>query len=77
VRQRLEFEAEDFVPVSYSGGVFSAGALILDPFRRHLAARSGAFRLRSPILTPSIGAAIYAARLAAQPLSAAAIQRLR
>jgi N-acetylglucosamine kinase-like BadF-type ATPase len=77
VRQRLEFEATDVVPVSYSGGVFSAGALILEPFRRHLAARSAAFDLRSPILAPSIGAAIYAARLAAQPLSAAAMGRLR
>jgi len=77
VRQKLEFDVADVVPVSYSGGVFSADALILDPFRRHLAARSGAFRLQPPILTPSIGAAIYAARLAAQPLSAATIERLR
>jgi N-acetylglucosamine kinase-like BadF-type ATPase len=77
VRQALEFEPAEPASVSYSGGVFSAGAAILDPFRRHLAARSGAFRLQAPILTPSIGAAIYAARLAAQPLSAGAIERLR
>ncbi|MGE3871007.1 MAG: N-acetylglucosamine kinase, partial [Pseudorhodoplanes sp.] len=39
VRLALDFAADEIVPLSYSGGVFHAGALILDPFRRHLAAR--------------------------------------
>jgi N-acetylglucosamine kinase-like BadF-type ATPase len=77
VRQRLEFSPDEPVALSYSGGVFNAGALILEPFRRHLAARSSAYRLRAPLLAPSIGATVYAARLAGQPLSAAAIERLR
>jgi N-acetylglucosamine kinase-like BadF-type ATPase len=77
VRQRLEFLPDEPVALSYSGGVFNAGALILEPFSRHLAARSDVYRLRAPLLEPSIGAAVYAARLAGQPLSAAALERLR
>ncbi|MET0924602.1 MAG: BadF/BadG/BcrA/BcrD ATPase family protein [Xanthobacteraceae bacterium] len=76
VRQALEFAPGEGVPVSYSGGVFNAGPLILGPFERHLARQSGSYRLQAPIVTPSGGAAIYAAKLAAQPLSVAAIERL-
>jgi N-acetylglucosamine kinase-like BadF-type ATPase len=76
VRQALEFAAGEGVPVSYSGGVFNAGPLILGPFERHLARQSGSYRLQAPIVPPSGGAAIYAAKLAAQPLSVAAIARL-
>jgi N-acetylglucosamine kinase-like BadF-type ATPase len=77
VRQTLQFEPNAPVPISYSGGVFNAGDLILGPFQRHLEARSRTYQLQAPMFTPSVGAAIYAARLAAQPLSAAAMQRLR
>jgi N-acetylglucosamine kinase-like BadF-type ATPase len=76
VRRALDFGPDDAVPVSYSGGVFNAGSLILDPLRRQLKERSGSYRLQPPIAGPSAGAAIYAARLAGQPLSAAAMQRL-
>jgi N-acetylglucosamine kinase-like BadF-type ATPase len=76
VRQALAFEPGEDVPVSYSGGVFNAEGLILDPFRRHLEGRSGTYRVKAPIVPPSGGAAIYAAKLAGQPLSAPAMQRL-
>jgi len=76
VRQALKYEPGETVPVSYSGGVFNAGALILDPLARHLERQSGTYHLQAPILTPSGGAAIYAAKLAAQPLSVPAMQRL-
>jgi N-acetylglucosamine kinase-like BadF-type ATPase len=76
VRQALDFEPGETVPVSHSGGVFNAGALILDPFRRDLEQRSGSYRVTAPILAPSGGAVIYAAKLAAQPLSVQAMQRL-
>lgn len=76
VRQALEFEPDEPVPLSYSGGVFNAGALILGPLRRHLEGQSGTYHLKAPIVTPSAGAVIYAAKLAAQPLSVAAIGRL-
>jgi N-acetylglucosamine kinase-like BadF-type ATPase len=76
VRRLLEFAPGEAVPLSYSGGVFEAGALMLDPFRRHLATQSATYRLQAPIAAPSGGAAIYAARLAGQPLSPAAIAHL-
>jgi N-acetylglucosamine kinase-like BadF-type ATPase len=76
VRHALEFEPDEGVPWSYSGGVFNAGALILDPLQRHLEGKSRSYRLQTPIVTPSLGAAIYAAKLAAQPLSLPAMQRL-
>jgi N-acetylglucosamine kinase-like BadF-type ATPase len=75
VRHALEFEPRDRVPLSYSGGVFNAQALILEPLQRALAA-DARYDLRAPVLSPSLGAAIYAARLAGEPLSAAAIDRL-
>jgi N-acetylglucosamine kinase-like BadF-type ATPase len=75
VRHALELEAGDRVPLSYSGGVFNAQTLILEPLQRALAA-DARYELRAPVLSPSLGAAIYAARLADEPLSAAAIGRL-
>jgi len=76
VREALDFKPDEAVPLSYSGGVFNAGALILGPLQHHLAALRGSYRLRAPITTPSVGAAVYAAKLAAQPLSVPAMQRL-
>jgi len=77
VRQTLQFEPNEPVPVSYSGGVFNAGELILGPFQRHLETQSQSFQLQAPMFVPSAGAAIHAARLAGQPLSVHAMQRLR
>jgi N-acetylglucosamine kinase-like BadF-type ATPase len=76
VRQAVRFAPGEAVPVSYAGGVFNAGALILDPLQAHLKRHAATYAVRSPILPPSVGAAIHAAKLAAQPLSAAAIGRL-
>ena len=77
LRQALQFELGERVCVSYSGGVFNAGELILAPLRHHIERYSKTYELKTPMLAPSLGAAIYAARLAAQPLSPAAIERLR
>jgi N-acetylglucosamine kinase-like BadF-type ATPase len=76
VRQALGYEADETVPLSYSGGVFNVGALILEPLKRHLAQTSVRYRLQAPILPPHLGAVICAARLAGKPLSAVAIGRL-
>lgn len=76
VRQRLKFERDEPVPVSYSGGLFNAEAVILEPLKHELEAMSGNYRLQPPIFPPSIGAAIYAARLAGQPLCVAALHAL-
>lgn len=63
LRRALAFEAGEPVPVSYSGGAFNAGELLLAPFRAALHAASGSFELRSPLHAPDYGAALYAARL--------------
>jgi N-acetylglucosamine kinase-like BadF-type ATPase len=76
VRVALQFEPAEPVPVSSSGGVFNTGALILRPLLRELEQQSPSYELRAPLVTPSLGAAIYAAKLAGDPLSAAAIERL-
>ena len=77
VRQALEFDPTEPVAVSYSGGVFNAGALILNPLGLHLDGQPGTYHLQAPFVTPSFGAAIYAAKLAGQPFSVAAMQRLK
>ena len=77
LRQALQFELGERVCVSYSGGVFNAGELILAPLRHHIERYSKTYELKTPMLAPSLGAAIYAARVVAQPLSPAAIERLR
>jgi N-acetylglucosamine kinase-like BadF-type ATPase len=77
VRQALAYEHDEWVPISHSGGVFCCGELILRPLTKHLAAHCRTYRLIAPVLTPAFGAAIYAARLAAQPLTQSAIDRLK
>ncbi len=76
-RTHLGFPPGRPVPVSYSGGVFNAGPSILDAFHRELGERYAAFELRDPLFPPDIGAAIYAAKLSADPLSHDALQRLQ
>jgi N-acetylglucosamine kinase-like BadF-type ATPase len=75
-RRKLAFADDDVVPVSYSGGVFTA-ATVLNMFREELASRSGAYSLRRPLYPPAVGAAIYAARLAGTPLDATTLKRLQ
>jgi N-acetylglucosamine kinase-like BadF-type ATPase len=75
VRDALAFGPHEPVPVSYSGGVFNVGALILTPLRCCLKTQ-GNYEMRPPMLTPDLGAAVYAAKLAAQPFSAPAMRRL-
>jgi len=63
--------------VSYSGGVFASGDLVLGPLQAALARRLPGAALRTPRFGPELGAALYAARLAGQPLSPAALARLQ
>lgn len=64
LRVALAFGEGEPVPVSYSGGAFSAGELLLPPFTQALRARSPAFDLRQPLHAPHLGAALYAMHLA-------------
>lgn len=63
LRRALDFGAGETVPLSYSGGAFSAGDLLLTPFKQALQLACPAFELRSPIHEPHYGAALYAAKL--------------
>jgi N-acetylglucosamine kinase-like BadF-type ATPase len=76
VRQALKFAPDDGVPVSYSGGVFNAGPLILAPLQRRLEEQRYPYRLTAPMFTPVAGAAIYAAKLAKKPLFDTALRHL-
>lgn len=68
IRQRLQYQPGETVSLSYSGGVFQGGELILQPFREQLSAYSADYRLVTPRHGPAIGAALYAARLSGRPL---------
>lgn len=50
------------VPVACSGGVWKAGALVSEPFRRRVLAACPRVRIGSPLLTPAAGAALLAIR---------------
>lgn len=66
VRLQLAYGEDEPVPLSYSGGVFEAGDLLLAPLKDALAARSARYLLQKPLFEPGIGAALYARRLAAR-----------
>ena len=72
----LGLPAHQAVDVSYSGGVFAAGELVLGPLQAALQSRLPGAVLKRPRFGPELGAALYAARLAGQPLSAQALARL-
>jgi len=68
IRQRLRYPSGELVNLSYSGGVFQGGELILQPFRQQLSTYSPDYRLLTPRANPAIGAALYAARLSGRAL---------
>ena len=63
LRRKLGFEAGEPVRVSYSGGAFAAGDLLLTPFTQSLQSLSPEFEPRLPLHEPHYGAALYAAKL--------------
>jgi N-acetylglucosamine kinase-like BadF-type ATPase len=74
-RRRLEFDRDDTVPVSYSGGVFAADR-VRRAFSGELAALHGGYDLRRPLCPPVVGAALYAAKLSGTPVPDDALRRL-
>ena len=73
LRIALGFDDGERVPVSRSGGAFSAGELLLAPFTRALEAHSPAFELHEPLHAPHLGAALYAMHLARGAASPAGV----
>jgi N-acetylglucosamine kinase-like BadF-type ATPase len=76
VRGQLRVPDTVGVPVSYSGGMFRLGELLLTPLQSALAARGMKYRLVRPRLPPEGGAALHAARLSGFPLDAQAVTAL-
>lgn len=70
VRDALCFDREQPVRVSYSGGFFKNGALVLDPLRAALA--QAGMRLEAPRYSPAVGSLALASKrfLTPQELSA-------
>ena len=64
-RGQIDCPEGEAIKVSYSGGVFKAGALILDPFE---AALGEGITLVEPRFSPVIGGALYAAQCYGRPL---------
>lgn len=76
IRVQLGYGRLEDVLLSYSGGVFRSGDIVLQPLRRRLSGYSAHYALTEPLFAPSIGAALYAARLSGQPLDKTALARL-
>jgi N-acetylglucosamine kinase-like BadF-type ATPase len=77
VRARLGAPHDASLPVSYSGGMFEMGDVILAGFRSELSRTPSLYRLVEPKLPPHVGAALYAAKLAGAPLNDRSIETLR
>jgi N-acetylglucosamine kinase-like BadF-type ATPase len=63
LRAKLGYEAAEAARLSYSGGAFSTGDLLLVPFRAALTDAGAAFEICRPLYDPHFGAALYAAKL--------------
>jgi len=76
-RQSLDFTSNVAVPVSYTGGVFSAGKMILDPLKSRLMSLSPDYNLVPPKYKPAVGSALYAAKLDGFAFTDQAMKKLK
>lgn len=60
IARQLQFPSEYEIPVSFSGGVFNTGKLILEPFTQGLHISSESYRICKPRFSPALGAAYFA-----------------
>jgi len=63
LRQKLAYEAGEVVKLSYSGGAFSAGEVLMKAFHEALTHACPVFEVSRPLHEPHYGAALYAAKL--------------
>jgi len=76
VRESLGPPPSASLRVSYSGGMFYFGELLLAPLRSALRQSERPYEFVVPQLTPVAGAALYAAKLSGTPLAASALAAL-
>ncbi|GAA3635026.1 BadF/BadG/BcrA/BcrD ATPase family protein [Kineosporia mesophila] len=72
--RRLGFDAGEPFPVSHSGGVLGVPE-VYEAFAREL--EPVGCELKTPILSPVLGAVLHAAQLAGHPMTPAALESLR
>lgn len=77
VRHALVVPDTVVLPVSYSGGAFAGSPRLVEAITNALGQMRPAYDCRLPLFPPVIGASLYAARLAGQPLSDEALANLR
>lgn len=63
ILNQLDFNSEEKILISYSGGVFNAGKYILKPLKIGINALNNKCEIIKPILKPVTGAALYAVKL--------------
>jgi len=68
-RRSLKIPEDLRVPVSHTGSVLDGATLLLDAFKRGLAAAPQPLEYQAPKHSPDVGAALYAARLSGVQLS--------
>lgn len=73
VRAHLCVPGDVVLPVSYSGGLFQTGGLILMQLEAELARPPRAYQFRQAQLPPHAGAALYAAKLSGSAMGATEI----
>jgi N-acetylglucosamine kinase-like BadF-type ATPase len=76
VRDALAVPQRTLLPVSYSGGMFQLDNLLMPMLRAALETGGRQYEFAKPRLSPSAGAALYAAKLAARPLTPEALTEL-
>jgi N-acetylglucosamine kinase-like BadF-type ATPase len=76
VRAQLQVPQAAELAVSYSGGLFQRGDLLLTPLRAALTDAPRKYRFLGARLPPEAGAALQAAKLSGTPLTAGSIARL-
>ena len=76
VRARLQVPQATELAVSYSGGLFQLGDLLLTPLQAALMGTPRQYRFLGARLPPEAGAALQAAKLSGTPLTAGSIAML-
>lgn len=76
VRDKLNPPPQVSLPVSYSGGMFQFGDLVLDTLRSALTSSGRKYEFAAPRMSPGAGAALYAAKLSGEPLTSTAVAEL-
>jgi N-acetylglucosamine kinase-like BadF-type ATPase len=70
VKRSLGYTEHDVINVSYSGGVFNAGDVIMLPLFKALSRYSSQYTLHTPQHSPAIGAALFAAKISNRAIRA-------